>query len=88
MAQEALNNVDKHARASQAGLSLSSQQRRARLEVWDDGCGFDPISADHAGLGLGTMRERAENIGAILTINSQVGRGTRLVVDWERVPGR
>ena len=88
MAQEALNNVDKHARASQAGLSLSSQQGQARLEVWDDGCGFDPISADHAGLGLGTMRERAENIGAILTIDSQVGRGTRLTVDWDSVPGR
>lgn len=88
MAQEALNNVDKHSRASQASVTLTSKVGRARLQVWDDGHGFDPITARASGLGLGTMRERAKSIGAVLSIESQVGQGTRVTVDWESVPGR
>lgn len=95
IAQEALNNVAKHARASQATLllrcgPLSSGTPEERLKegialrISDDGCGFDPedVSPDH--LGLGIMRERAEEIGATLDIRSTPGTGTEVTVRWER----
>jgi two-component system nitrate/nitrite sensor histidine kinase NarX len=52
------------------------------LGVSDDGLGFDPedISPEH--LGLGIMRERAETVGASLTIESEPGQGTQVVVAW------
>jgi signal transduction histidine kinase len=88
MAQEALNNVHKHARASKVWVTLWNRPGVTRLEVRDDGRGFDPVAAAHIGLGLGTMRERAESIGAMLAIDSQLGQGTRVTVEWEGVPGR
>ncbi|HOR01217.1 MAG TPA: GAF domain-containing protein [Anaerolineae bacterium] len=81
IAQEALNNVAKHAGASQARLSLRYGDPCA-LSIADDGCGFDlgAVPADH--LGLSIMRERAEAVGASLQIDSTPGRGTRVSVDW------
>lgn len=83
MAQEALNNVGKHARASGASVVLRSEPGWAQLQIWDDGCGFDPAAVGVNGFGLGTMRERAGSIGAILSIKSQVGQGSHLTVDWQ-----
>jgi PAS domain S-box-containing protein len=97
IAQEALNNVVKHAKASQAvvtlrrgeiipGEQVSGEQVRGevvRLTVADNGAGFDPsiVTADH--LGLKIMRERAEAIGAKLTIYSEPGEGTQISVVWQ-----
>ena len=83
MAQEALNNIGKHARASGASVVLRSEPGWARLQIWDDGRGFNPAAVGVNGLGLGTMRERAASIGAILSIESQVGQGSHLTVDWQ-----
>jgi len=90
IAHEALNNVAKHARASQATVSLHcrppsppSGERpgaRVKLCVRDNGRGFEPESAP---LGLGIMRERAEAIGAALTVESKIGHGTEIVVVWD-----
>jgi two-component system sensor histidine kinase ChiS len=96
IAQEALNNVVKHAQASQVAVSLRCTPRvplpslregegagvKVELCIRDDGRGFDPddISPEHMGLGI--MRERAEAVGAQLGIVSQAGRGTRLAVVW------
>jgi signal transduction histidine kinase/ligand-binding sensor domain-containing protein len=93
IAQEALNNVVKHARASWAEISLScisvpsargdeEQGKRMKLVVEDDGRGFDPskVSPDH--LGLGIMRERAQSIGATLEIDSKSGHGTQVTLVW------
>jgi signal transduction histidine kinase len=82
IAQEALNNVSKHAGASKATLRLHCTPDRAQLSVCDDGCGFDAahIPPDH--LGLGIIRERASDIGAALTINSRPGAGTRIRILW------
>jgi signal transduction histidine kinase len=84
--QEALNNVVKHAQASQVTVSLCKvpeDGRTVELRVSDDGKGFDPncVSADH--LGLGIMNERAQAIGATLQVDSQPGKGTRVVVVWK-----
>ena len=88
IAQEALNNMVKHSRASQADVSLRAATdpldggKVVELQVRDDGRGFDPedVAADH--LGLGIMRERAEAIGAQLQIESKIGQGTRIHVVW------
>jgi PAS domain S-box-containing protein len=83
IAQESLNNVAKHADATQATVSLVCGHEEFRLSVSDNGCGFDPESLPPDSLGLGIMRERAEAIGATLTIASQVGRGTEIEVKWK-----
>lgn len=82
IAQEALNNVVKHAKATQAVITLR-QGETVRLTVADNGAGFDPgaVTADH--LGLKIMRERAEAIGARLAIYSEPGDGTQVSVVWE-----
>jgi len=92
IAQEALNNVAKHAGASRATVSLrgfppdvGGEREGAgavELRVSDDGRGFDPQSIPPESLGLGIMRERAEAIGAALRIESQVDHGTQVVVAW------
>jgi len=82
IAQEALNNVAKHAGASQATVNLRCQPEQVELFIRDDGRGFNPESAFLKHLGLGIMRERAEAIGATLKIESQVGHGTQVLVTW------
>jgi len=95
IAQEALNNVVKHAHAGQVTVSLRcspplSSPLTGGMEVGDvelcisdDGRGFDPgdVPPDH--LGLGIMHERAQAIGATLTVESRPGRGTRVIVVWK-----
>jgi signal transduction histidine kinase len=86
IAQEALNNVVKHAGASRARVILRASPPEAgeglTLVVEDDGCGFDPDDVRSGRLGLGIMAERAESIGADLTIESPLGGGTRVTVVW------
>ena len=82
IAQEALNNVAKHADASQVVLKMTCSKDRILLAVEDDGRGFslDQVGGDH--LGLGIMRERAESIGANLKIDTAKKAGTRVSVVW------
>mgnify|MGYP001814919063 FL=1 len=84
IAQEALNNVSKHSRATQAELSLFCEPGGARLRVSDDGLGFDPEQAGAHRLGLTIMYERAQAIDATLNIFSTPGRGTQVEVLWPR----
>ena len=86
IAQEALHNVAKHASARTVELSLSSGMRGTVLRVRDDGTGFGGSMPDaHSGrtwpgLGLRTMRERAESLGAHFTVQSSPGGGTTVEV--------
>lgn len=89
IAQEAVHNAVKHARAAHLRLALSVAGGRARLRVSDDGRGFDPEAARRrrardglrsGGLGLLSMRERADAIGGRLRLDTAPGRGTTLVV--------
>jgi signal transduction histidine kinase len=82
--QEALANVDRHSGATQVVVRWEVEEHGgARLEVSDNGKGFDParVAGDHYGI-VG-MRERAESIGARLQIVSRAGRGTSVVVELE-----
>jgi PAS domain S-box-containing protein len=77
IAQEALNNALKHARAQKVRVLLDFQESGTRLEVSDDGSGFEPAEADRGGgLGLRGMRERAQAIAGILAVESSPGKGT------------
>jgi signal transduction histidine kinase len=83
IAQEALNNVAKHAEATHASVMLECAPDYAHLEIRDDGSGFTvgKVSPNH--LGLSIMVERAESIGAALEIDSRSGGGTRIDVRWQ-----
>jgi PAS domain S-box-containing protein len=76
IAQEALHNAGRHARATRVRIVLSQDDAHIRLEVWDNGVGFDTES-DHPGhFGLNTMRERANELGGSLEIESRPQAGT------------
>jgi signal transduction histidine kinase len=84
IAQEALHNVVKHARASAVALRLETTEAGVAIEVQDDGVGFDPSHPFPGHLGLRSMRERVASAGGQLTISSTPGEGTRIraVVPW------
>ncbi|KAB8141560.1 GAF domain-containing protein [Chloroflexia bacterium SDU3-3] len=86
--QEALNNVVRHAGACAVDVELDAQPYEITLRIADDGRGFDIQQAAQGGgrhLGLISMRERAAELSGILTMRSQPGQGTELLL---RVPGR
>ena len=94
IAQESLNNIVKHARASEVWIQLACTKCaadgdasliawRVTLTIRDDGRGFDMEQVAAEGMGLGIMRERAESVGAALQIDSQSGEGTRIEVVWD-----
>ena len=82
LAQEALNNVAKHARAEHVDVVLERNAEHVSLIVEDNGIGFDPSNAETVGEGLGLigMRERAALVGADLQIESTPGRGTTVIL--------
>ena len=78
--QEALTNCAKHAKASNVTLQLARERGQLVLLIADDGVGFDSDRQRRAGLGLLTMRERAEFAGGSFSLESNPGRGTRIRV--------
>ena len=84
LAQEALHNIVKHARARQVDLRLSQTSEAVLLEVRDDGVGFDPQGAFPGHLGLHSMRERVSKLGGTLQIESAPGEGTWLCAQIPR----
>jgi signal transduction histidine kinase len=77
--QEALNNVAKHSRAKAVTVRLAAGARSVRVEVCDNGLGFDTEGAQtHERHGLRNMRDRARAIGALLSITGKAGEGTNV----------
>jgi PAS domain S-box-containing protein len=87
IAQEALNNVAKHAGASQAKVDLLCRPSRVTMQISDDGHGFTVRAVQPNSLGLNIMRERAKEIGATLTLKSQPGQGAAVKVIWNMTTG-
>lgn len=81
IAQESINNSLKHSEATQLRLELISTINEVLVNIIDNGTGFDSTSVQ-AGFGLGSIRERAEAIGAALHIDSRLGLGTTIRVRY------
>lgn len=80
IAQEAINNLAKHANARKVDISLYQEEQEVRLTISDDGSGFDVARLPEAGrYGFQIMRERAEAVDARLEIESAPGHGTRII---------
>jgi len=82
--QEALNNITKHAKASQVDIDLKHEGAGVELYIRDNGRGFDLDQTSSGHYGLSMMRERAESTGALLTIVSHLGHGTKLSMHWTK----
>jgi len=82
IAQESLNNVAKHAGASEINVRLICSPDEVMLHIADDGCGFDLETIPPGHLGVGIMRERAQKIGATFQVVSKPGDGTIVIVSW------
>jgi PAS domain S-box-containing protein len=82
--QEALTNIGKHARAAHVSIITRKDDGMASLSIEDDGRGFDPTAtardSEMKGLGLATMKGRAEMIGGTFAVEAGPGRGTRILV--------
>jgi signal transduction histidine kinase len=80
--QEALHNVVRHSGADEAVVRLETSDGLVRVTIRDNGSGFDPEKAVRpTSLGLLSMRERAESIGATFQIVSRPGGGTAIVIE-------
>lgn len=83
IAQEALNNVIRHSQAHNVTVHLVQSGQSLILKIEDDGAGFDPANVESGGMGLNTMRERAESLNAQIHIDSQPGTGTIITVEMK-----
>ena len=80
LCQEALNNIAKHAGASRVDIQLLYETGAVELRIRDDGRGFDPEQTPYGHYGLSMMHERAAAVGVQLSITSQPGHGTQIVI--------
>jgi signal transduction histidine kinase len=76
IAQEAVSNAVRHGDADDIKIILASGDEQVRLQIRDDGTGFDPDASDDSGMGVHIMNYRARIIGGTLEISSTLGDGT------------
>jgi two-component system sensor histidine kinase UhpB len=81
--QEALNNVTKHAQATHIRICLKNGSDQIEMTIQDNGKGFDVKQIAPTSLGLGIMQERAETIGALISIDSIPKQGTTIRILWK-----
>lgn len=79
ISQEAMHNINKHAQAKNVNITFSFMEDIFVMDIADDGLGFEPSKIKN-GFGMKTMRDRAEELSGILTIESERGTGTAIAV--------
>jgi signal transduction histidine kinase len=84
IAQEALQNVNRHSGASEAWVMLGMTGSEVRLSVRDNGHGFDEATVPPERFGLAMMRERGEDAGVDVTVESAHGAGTTVTAVWRQ----
>ncbi|KAB2857585.1 MAG: histidine kinase, partial [Anaerolineae bacterium] len=84
IAQEALNNIVKHAHASEIAIGIYQTATEVIMRIADDGVGFDTNQLPSGHFGLGIMQERARMIGAELEVDTAPEQGTTIVLHWKR----
>ncbi len=82
IAQEAINNIAKHSRATRAEIHLRQQGDQIEMLISDNGHGFNPDAVSPTSMGMNIMHERAATIGASLSIITESGTGTQIHVIW------
>ena len=82
--QEALNNALKHAAATSITVKIQSIASQVQVEIMDNGLGFDAEAVGLGGIGLVSMRERAEKLGSVLQVVSGPNQGTTIGITIER----
>jgi PAS domain S-box-containing protein len=88
IAQEALNNILRHAHAKKVTVTYKQTRTNIILRIMDDGVGFNIKEVDHSGLGMANMKDRAEKINGKFKIISKVGRGTIVSVSLPKTRGK
>jgi signal transduction histidine kinase len=90
IAQEALNNILKHANATSVMIRLKDRKTSYALEIEDDGCGFDVEKFDKGGMGMRNMHERMAKVDGKLVVRSTPGKGTTIIasVSKNKLPTR
>jgi len=86
LCQEGLNNIAKHAEASRAEIHLHYEAGAVELRIHDDGRGFDLAHTPPGHYGLSMMFDRAEAVGAVLSVTSQPGHGAEIAIRWAEAP--
>ncbi len=86
LAQESLNNIAKHAGASQVWITLAEENGRIRLTIRDDGKGFAPPEVNGGGLGMRQMSDRVTAVGGRFYVKSQPNQGTTITAEIPVLP--
>jgi len=84
IAQEALNNIARHAQASLVRIGYFASDTAVKLQVSDNGVGFNPDAVPSGRMGIAIMHERATAINAVLKVISQEGQGAEVSLEWHR----
>lgn len=84
IAQEALNNILRHARAANVVVTYRQTKKNVVLKISDDGIGFDVHKVDHSGLGLANMKDRSDKINGNFKLHSRPGKGTIVTISLPR----
>ena len=79
--KEALQNIVKHAHATEVWLRISTSELRLQIKIEDNGCGFDRAPQDAWADGLRNMRQRLAEVGGECDIQSRIGKGTMISVN-------
>lgn len=81
--QEALNNILKHSKSKNAGVSLNSSQENLEIEIWDDGVGVDKIflSEHYHGYGIPNIERRTRDLSGSLNILTSPGNGFKIIIN-------
>jgi two-component system nitrate/nitrite sensor histidine kinase NarX len=74
--REALSNVQRHASATKAGVSILLDDNKVKVQIWDDGAGLPDIIAEQGHLGIGIMQERAKSLNTSLYVEARAAQGT------------
>jgi hypothetical protein len=80
--QELVTNVIKHAKASEASISITRHKTSLNIIVEDNGCGFDGLNIQkEEGMGLSSIERRVEHLEGIMEVDSNIGHGTSILID-------
>jgi len=82
--REALSNIHRHAKATQAGVKISHQQNNINVEIWDNGQGLPKEFSQQGHFGLGIMEERAKSLNSLIEVTNILPHGTQIALNFTK----